>query len=105
MLEKLGVWSSLERRIARTDNVRSALALVSRGEAPFGIVYRTDAIADERVRIVDTFPADTHPPIVYPIAVLADSKSPAAKPLVDYLRSAGAGATWERYGFIAGQPR
>jgi molybdate transport system substrate-binding protein len=104
-LEHLGVWASVERRIARTDNVRSALALVSRGEAPFGIVYRTDAIADERVRIVDTFPAETHPPIVYPIALLADSESPAARSLVDYLRSAGARATWEHYGFVVARQR
>ena len=98
-LEKLGAWSSVESRVARADTVRAALALVSRGEAPFGIVYRTDAMADKGVKIIDTFPSDTHPPIVYPIAIVAASKSPAAKPLLDYLRSAPARPIWEKYGF------
>src|SRR5437660_7559211 len=79
-LQALGVWSSIEARVARTDNVRAALALVSRGGAPIGIVYRTDALADRSVRIVDTFPAATHAPIRYPAAILAASKSSAAKP-------------------------
>lgn len=98
-LERLGVWASVEKQVARTDTVRAALALVSRGEAPFGIVYRTDALADKGVRIVDTFPSDTHPAIVYPIAVIAASKSPAAKPLLDSLRSPPARPVWEKYGF------
>lgn len=98
-LEQLGIWSSVERQVARAENVRAALALVSRGEAPFGIVYATDAYADKGVRIVDTFPATSHPPIVYPAAVIATSKSPAAKALLDYLRSAAARSTWEKYGF------
>jgi molybdate transport system substrate-binding protein len=98
-LEKLGVWSAVEKQIARTDTVRAALALVSRGEAPFGIVYRTDAMADKGVRIVDTFPADTHPPIVYPIAIVAASKSASARPLLDYLRSDAARQAWENFGF------
>ncbi|MEP7061907.1 MAG: molybdate ABC transporter substrate-binding protein [Betaproteobacteria bacterium] len=98
-LENLGAWPSVEKRVARAENVRAALALVSRGEAPFGIVYATDARADKSVRIVDTFPADSHPPIVYPAAVLATSKSPAARPLVDYLRSPAAAATWAQFGF------
>jgi molybdate transport system substrate-binding protein len=62
-------------------------------------VYSTDALADKGVRIVDTFPPDSYPPIVYPAAVLASSKSEAAKPLLAYLRSATARATWEKYGF------
>ncbi len=98
-LLKLGVWSSVAKQVARAENVRAALALVSRGEAPFGIVYRTDAIADKGVQVVDTFPPDSHPPIVYPAALLAASTSPAAKPLLDYLRSASARAAWEKYGF------
>ena len=100
-LEKLGVWPSMESRIARAENVRAALALVSRGEAPLGVVYRTDAMADRAVRIVDTFPDGTHPPIVYPVAVVATSKSDASRPLVEYLRSARARAIWEQYGFGA----
>jgi molybdate transport system substrate-binding protein len=98
-LEKLGVWASVEGQVARAENVRAALALVSRGEAPFGIVYKTDALADKGVRVVDTFPPDSHPPIIYPAALAATSKSTAAKPLLDYLRSAPARSVWEKYGF------
>jgi molybdate transport system substrate-binding protein len=98
-LEKLGVWASVEKQVARAENVRAALALVSRGEAPFGIVYSTDALSDKGVKIVDTFPPDSYPPIVYPAALLASSKSAAAKPLLEFLRSAPARATWEKYGF------
>jgi molybdate transport system substrate-binding protein len=98
-LEKLGVWRSVERRLARTENVRVALALVSHGEAPFGIVYRTDALADKGVKVVDTFPPDSYPPIVYPAAVLASSASTAARPLLEYLRSKPAEAVWEKHGF------
>ena len=98
-LEKLGVWSGVEKQVARADNVRAALALVSRGEAPFGIVYSTDALSDRGVRIVDTFPPDSYPPIVYPAAVIATSKSTAARPLLDYLRSKAAGPVWEKHGF------
>ena len=102
-LESLNVWSSVEKQVARAENVRAALALVSRGETPFGIVYATDAYADKGVRIVDTFPASSHAPIVYPAAILATSKSPAAKPLLDFLRSPPARATWEKYGFSPAQ--
>lgn len=98
-LEALGVWQGVEKQVARAENVRSALTFVSRGEAPFGIVYATDALSDKGVRVVDTFPPTSYPPIVYPVAVLTGSKSPAAKPLLDYLRSAPARTTWEKYGF------
>jgi len=98
-LEKLGAWPAVEKQVARADNVRAALALVSRGEAPFGIVYRTDGLADSGVRIIDTFPADTHPPIIYPAALLTTSQSPAARLLLDYLRSVSARPTWEKFGF------
>jgi molybdate transport system substrate-binding protein len=98
-LESLGVWGSVGKQVARAENVRAALALVSRGEAPFGIVYATDAFADRGVKIVDTFPPGSYPPIVYPAALLASSKSTAAKPLLDYLRSGPARAVWEKYGF------
>ena len=98
-LEKLGVWAGVEGKVARAENVRAALALVSRREAPLGIVYRTDALADKGVKVVDTFPPETYPPIVYPAALLAASKSAGAKGLLDYLRSAPARAIWEKYGF------
>ena len=98
-LDKLGVWSSVEKQLARTENVRIALMLVSRGEAPFGIVYKTDALADKGVKIVDTFPPDSYPPIVYPAAVLASSTSAAARPFLEYLRSKPAEVGWEKHGF------
>ena len=102
-LEYLGVWASVEKQVARAENVRAALALVSRGESPYGIVYATDAFSDKGVRIVDAFPPGSYPPIVYPAAVMAASKSPAAKPLLEFLRSAPARATWETYGFALAQ--
>ncbi|HLX27670.1 MAG TPA: molybdate ABC transporter substrate-binding protein [Casimicrobiaceae bacterium] len=98
-LEHLGVWKSVEHRLARTDNVRAALALVSRGEAPFGIVYETDALADKHVKIVDRFPEASHAPIVYPVALVAGRASATARRLLDDLRSPAARATWEKYGF------
>ena len=98
-LKKLGVWAGVEKQVARTETVRGALALVSRGEAPFGIVYSTDALADKGVRVVDAFPPDSYPPIVYPAALVATSKATAGRSLLDYLRSPAARPVWERYGF------
>jgi molybdate transport system substrate-binding protein len=98
-LETLGVWSTVERQVARTENVRAALVLVSRGEAPLGIVYNTDARAESGVRVVATFPEASHPPIVYPAALMASSRTPAAVALLDALRSSSARAVWEQYGF------
>jgi molybdate transport system substrate-binding protein len=98
-LEALGVWPSVQNQLARTENVRAALALVSRGETPLGIVYGTDAFADNGVRIVDTFPPASHPPILYPAAVVAASSSPAARPLLDFLRSPEAAEIWRKFGF------
>ena len=66
-LEKLGAWAGVEGRLAQSENVRAALALVAHGEAPLGIVYKTDAASDPKVKIVGTFPADSHPPIIYPV--------------------------------------
>ena len=98
-LEKLGIWAGVEKQVARAENVRAALALVSRGEAPFGIVYSTDALSDQGVRVLDAFPPDSYPPIVYPAAITATSKSAAVKLLLDFLRSSAARPVWERYGF------
>jgi molybdate transport system substrate-binding protein len=98
-LEALGVWSSVQDRIAQAENVRAALLLVSRGEAPLGIVYRTDAASDPNVRIVGAFPESTHPPIVYPVALIASSANPDAAAFVAYLRSPGAMASFEKQGF------
>ena len=93
-LESLGVWGSVAGRTARAENVRAALVLVSRGEAPLGIVYRTDALADGRVRTVAEFPQSSHPPIVYPVALTASTRSPAARKLLEYLKSQAARALW-----------
>ena len=98
-LASLGVWASVESAIARSENVRAALLLVARGEAPLGIVYATDARAEPGVRVVATFPAQTHPAIVYPAAVIATHNAPAAKALLDALQSAAARDVWTRYGF------
>ncbi|MBM6595229.1 molybdate ABC transporter substrate-binding protein [Microvirga pudoricolor] len=98
-LEKLGAWPSARDKIAQADSVRAALLLVSRGEAPLGIVYRTDAAADPGVAVVGTFPADSHPPIVYPVAVTKESSHPGAAAFLDYLRSPAARPIFEKQGF------
>ncbi|HSA82925.1 MAG TPA: molybdate ABC transporter substrate-binding protein [Geminicoccaceae bacterium] len=98
-LESLGAWPAVAPAVIRADNVRAALALVARGEAPLGIVYRSDAAADPDVRVVATLPPDSHPPIVYPLAVTAESKHPAAAELALFLRSAAAAPVFERFGF------
>ncbi len=98
-LEKLGAWNGVKDKVAQADNVRAALLLVSRGEAPLGIVYATDAVSDPAVKIVGTFPADSHPPIVYPLAVTKDSKNPDADALVGYFKSPAARPFFERQGF------
>ena len=101
-LEKLGVWKSVESTVARAENVRGALLLVSRHEAPLGIVYATDVAADPGVKIVGVFPPDTHPPIVYPVALTANSRDPAATRLLDFLTSAAAKPIFEKHGFSTG---
>ncbi len=100
-LEKLGVWNSVRSAVAPAENVRAALLFVSRREAPLGIVYATDAAADARVKIVGLFPEDTHPPIVYPAALTADSKNPNAARLLDFLSSPTAKPIFEKAGFTA----
>ncbi|PVE53285.1 molybdate ABC transporter substrate-binding protein [Rhizobium rhizogenes] len=98
-LEKLGVWSAVSGKVAGAESVRAALLLVSRGEAPYGIVYQTDAAADPGVKIVGTFPQDSHPPIIYPVAILKDAKSPAAAAYLEFLKSAKAAPFFEAQGF------
>ncbi|MBV7410927.1 molybdate ABC transporter substrate-binding protein [Maritimibacter sp. DP1N21-5] len=104
-LETLGLWSSLEDRVAQADNVRAALALVATGEAPFGIVYRTDASAEPAVTVVGTFPTDSHPRIVYPAAALASSDNPVTEEFLDFLEGPEARQVFEAQGFkvIAGE--
>ncbi|MGF9695009.1 molybdate ABC transporter substrate-binding protein [Rhizobium sp. 0TCS1.26] len=98
-LQTLGVWESVENKVAGAENVRSALALVSRGEAPYGIVYQTDAVAEAGVAVVGTFPQEAHPPIIYPAAVLADSKSASAQAYLDFLKSHRATPFFTKQGF------
>ena len=98
-LEALGVWAAVEGKLAPTENVRAALALVAYGEAPLGIVYATDARAEPAVRVLDTFPEDTHPPIVYPAALVAASSNPDVAAFLDYLKSAAAQTVFEKLGF------
>jgi molybdate transport system substrate-binding protein len=102
-LEKLGVWTSVEPKMAMTSNVRAALILVARGEAPLGIVYSTDAKVEPGVKIVGTFPDDTHPPIIYPVAATVNAKPDAAAYLT-FLRSPAARPIFERYGFAVLAP-
>ncbi|MEA2862748.1 MAG: molybdate transport system substrate-binding protein [Bradyrhizobium sp.] len=97
-LEKLGAWTAAEPKFAMTENVRAALALVARGEAALGIVYSTDAKVEPGVKIVGTFPADSHPAIIYPVATTTTAKGEAADYLA-FLRSSAAKAIFEKYGF------
>ncbi|PZN93558.1 MAG: molybdate ABC transporter substrate-binding protein [Hyphomicrobiales bacterium] len=98
-LQTLGGWVKIKDKVAQADNVRAALLLVSRGEAPLGIVYTTDAAAEPKVKILATFPEDSHPPIHYPVAVTTDSTHPDAAGFLTYLRGAGAWAAFEKQGF------
>ncbi|HZP78426.1 MAG TPA: molybdate ABC transporter substrate-binding protein [Pseudolabrys sp.] len=102
-LMKLGVWQKAEPKLAMTENVRAALALVGRGEVPLGIVYETDAKIEPNVKIVGVFPDKSHAPIVYPAALTTNANS-AAKPYLDFLQSATAKAIFERYGFTFLKP-
>jgi molybdate transport system substrate-binding protein len=97
-LEKLGLWAGVSGKLAQAESVRAALLLVSRGEAALGVVYQTDAVSDPNVRIVATFPADSHAPIVYP-AALTTKAGPAAAAFLDYIKSAKAAPFFKAQGF------
>jgi len=97
-LEKLGAWSAAEPKLASAENVRAALVLVARGEAPLGIVYETDAKIESGVKIVGRFPENSHPPIVYPAALTVSAK-PDAQKFFQFLLSGTALVFFERYGF------
>jgi molybdate transport system substrate-binding protein len=98
-LQALGVWASVEGRLAPARDVRAALALVSHREAPLGIVYQTDAVIDQGVDIVGTFPASSHLPIIYSLAVTAASSNPAAESYIAFLRSHAVAPAFGLQGF------
>ncbi len=99
-LDALGLWTELAGRAVRTADVRAALALVDRGEAAAGVVYATDAAISHKVRIVGRFPAGSHPPIVYPLALIAGRASAAALRFYDHLLSAEAAEVFRAHGFL-----
>ncbi|WP_305817222.1 molybdate ABC transporter substrate-binding protein [Photobacterium leiognathi] len=98
-LEFMHLWKQAEPLLARANNVRSALVLVERGEAKLGIVYKTDAEISKKVKIVATFPEDSHKPITYPMALVKGNDTPAAKAFYQYLQHDEAKAIFKQYGF------
>lgn len=98
-LTNLGIWATIEPRVVRAENVRSALQFVARGEAAAGIVYATDARASRDVMVAGVFPAGSHPPIVYPLARLTASTNPEAEGFRRFLLSGPGTAIFARYGF------
>lgn len=98
-LEHLKVWSAVESNVVRGDSVRGALAFVERGEAAAGIVYGTDAMLTKKVVVAGVFPADSHPPISYPLAVVGAHDTPAARAFRDFLLGSEAKAVYRKYGF------
>ena len=99
-LEALGVWASVAAKIAPAENVRAALLYVARRETPLGIVYQTDAAAEPGVKIVGTFPDDTHPPIIYPAAITTAASDPDAASYLAYLKSPAARSVFQDQGFL-----
>jgi molybdate transport system substrate-binding protein len=99
-LTHLGLWDRVEARVAQTDNVRAALALVALGAAPYGIVYASDAMAEDNVTIIGTFPVESHPPIRYPVAALAGRDGAGVAAFLAYLRGDAARAIFARHGFL-----
>jgi molybdate transport system substrate-binding protein len=103
-LTALGAWAGVEDRLAPAENVRAALAFVARGATPLGIVYDTDAKVEPAVRIVGLFPDPSHPPIVYPAALVAASTNPRGAAFLRFLQGRRAGAIFRKYGFITLSP-
>ena len=97
----LGVWDSVRDRVVAGDNVRAALNLVSRGEAALGIVYRSDTVDEPSIRVLGDFPATSHPPIRYPVAIISGHDGVAARQLLSLLRSQASAALFRRHGFDA----
>ena len=102
-LTSLGQWQVLKNRLALSDNVRAALALVGRGEAALGIVYRTDALISRNVKVLGAFPADSHQPITYPFAIITGHDGGDVRNLFDYMTGPEGGAVFESFGFVRRQ--
>ena len=100
-LETLGVWDTVSGKLAQAENVRAALKLVAAGEAPLGVVYRTDAEAEPAVTVLDTFPTASHPPIIYPVARVSSSANADAAAFIAFLKSPRAAAVFKAHGFMA----
>jgi len=98
-LQKLGAWETVSPVLARANNVRAALALVERNETPYGIVYGSDAVASDKVQVVGTFPAASHKPVEYPMAIVKEHNNAAVKAFYDYLKGPEAAAVFKQYGF------
>jgi molybdate transport system substrate-binding protein len=103
-LEKLGLWSDVQPRLAQCENVRAALTLVALGQASLGIVYETDAEAEPLVKVVATFPPDTHAPIVYPFALTANAKGDGPARFLSFLQTDAARTVFAAQGFIVPPP-
>ena len=100
-LTKLNLWDKVQDRLARAKDVRGALALVERAEAPYGIVYSTDAKVSQQVKTVAVFPADSHKPVVYPVSILKDHDNTDSRDFLKYLESDAAKKVLVGYGFSA----
>lgn len=100
-LQHLGAWGALEPQLARANNVRSAMVLVERGEALLGIVYGSDAVASDKVKVVGIFPEQSHQPVEYPMAIVKQRQTPAVTAFYEYLKGPQATAIFERFGFTA----
>jgi molybdate transport system substrate-binding protein len=99
-LQRLGLWTGVEASVAQSENVRAALKLVSMGEAPYGIVYATDARAEEGVTVVGTFPADSHTPVTYPAALLTGAADAADRAFLEALKADAADRVFAAQGFV-----
>lgn len=98
-LEALGLWTAVNPKVARAKDVRAALALVERGEAPVGVVYSTDAAISKKVKVIGVFPENSHPPIVYPVALVQGRATPAARRFLEFLKSPDVKNVFQKYGF------
>lgn len=98
-LETLGIWNQVKDRLAPMKDVRAALVMVERSETPLGLVYATDAAISGKVRVIGNFPADSHPPIVYPAAIASGGKNEAGAAFFEHIKTPEARSIFLKYGF------